>query len=864
MGDSLYSGIGCFVNRERGLHRDALLMRSARARVWRVLMLVSWILAAMGGMSRRCCAQSEPPSPSPIPSAGSEAAGKKQPKQPGRTHDSPGGTLDLAGDSTDYDNSLGPHLLKSVAEDQKTIWSSPTHLHLVDADWLLPLGVVAGGMLATDTEFSKHLSNSPSRLKYSNDFSNYGIASLAAGVGGLYIWGRITHNDHRRETGLLAGEAALNSLAVAYAAKYAFERERPLQDDFRGRFWQGGDSFPSEHAAAAWSIAGVIAHEYPGPLTSLLAYGMASAITVSRVDAKQHFPTDTLVGSAIGWFVAQEVYRHHHDPEVGGGEWETYSESRDESPGRRSGSGGSPYVELDSWIYPAIERLAAFGYIHSEYLGMRPWTRIECAQLLQEAGDAIRDDASTPEEAQGLYATLAMEFRGDLDALDGGGETFVRLESIYAGATDISGPPLHDSYHFGQTIINDYGRPYEEGFNTYDGFSGYGTAGRFTIYVRGEYQHAPSAPAYSLAARQAIATADDNPLQPATPFATVNQFTLLDTYVAAKVAGWDFSFGKQSLWWGTGDGDALLFSDNAEPIYMFRGSRIVPFDIPLISRLLGPAKIDFFVGKLSGNEFPPRPLMHGEKISFKPTPNFEFGFARTVEFGGVGRPMTLGALWNSYVSVKSSTNYSASSNPGKRSSSVDFSYRVPFVRNWLTVYADSFAADDVTPLANPPRAAWSAGFYMPHLPKVPKLDLHVEAGYTDPPAGGLVRSVDGRFDYWDYYYHDLYTNKGNILGTWIGREGKGVQAWTTYWLNARNSVQFGYRNTKVAKDFIPNGETANDAFVKMNWWVSDEVSLSGFVQYEKWLAPILAQGPQTNWTSSVQITFYPHFFGVGR
>ena len=75
--------------------------------------------------------------------------------------------------------------------------------------------------------------------------------------------------------------------------------------------------------------------------------------------------------------------------------------------------------------------------------------------------------------------------------LIGGSERSVRLESIYTDVTGITGQPLNDSYHFGQTIINNYGRPYQEGFNTYDGFSGYGTAGRFTLYARGEYQYAP-------------------------------------------------------------------------------------------------------------------------------------------------------------------------------------------------------------------------------------------------------------------------------------------------------------------------------------------------------------------------------------
>ena len=200
---------------------------------------------------------------------------------------------------------------------------------------------------------------------------------------------------------------------MTYALKYSLGRERPLQGSphYQGNFWQGGDSFPSEHAAAAWSIASVVAHEYPGPLTSILSYGLASAISVSRITGKQHFPSDVLVGSAIGWFVGEEVYRHHHDPSVGGGEWQTYAETKDESPERCSTSVGSPYVELDSWIYPAIERLAALGYIHSAFLGCRPWTRIECAQLVHEAGDRIQAGSRLPRKLSGSILRFPVNFK---------------------------------------------------------------------------------------------------------------------------------------------------------------------------------------------------------------------------------------------------------------------------------------------------------------------------------------------------------------------------------------------------------------------------------------------------------------------
>ena len=241
-------------------------------------------------------------------------------------------------------------------------------------------------------------------------------------------------------------------------------------------------------------------------------------------------------------------------------------------------------MELDSWVYPSIERLAALGYIHSEYLDMRPWTRIECALMLLEARDRIENQGTAPAQADLFYNALAEEFTRELATLDGKGvERSVRVESLYTEVVAINGKPLNDGYHFGQTVINNFGRPYQEGFNTYDGFSGYGSACRFTIYIRGENQHAPSAPAYSLAARQAIATADGNPLQPAVPVSQVDRFTLLDTYVSSDLDNWNLAFGKQSLWWGPGEGGALLFSDNAEPIYMFRANRVRDFRVPYVS-----------------------------------------------------------------------------------------------------------------------------------------------------------------------------------------------------------------------------------------------------------------------------------------
>jgi membrane-associated phospholipid phosphatase len=590
-----------------------------------------------------------------------------------------------------------------------------------------------------------------------------------------------------------------------------------------------------------------------------MVYGLASLVSVSRVRARQHFPSDVLVGSVIGNLVAQNIYSRHHDLDLGGGEWKTYAESHDENSEGKSRSVGSPYVELDSWIYPALERLAALGYIDSHFLGMRPWTRLECAQLVEEAGERIRVQP-VASNVTGLYTVLSKEFQSDLRESATGNEGSVHLESLYTNVTEITGEPLNDSYHFGQTIINNYGRPYQRGFNTHDGFSGWATKGRFAIYARGEYQHAPSAPGFSQPIQNLIGSLDANPVQPATPIAATNQFRLLDTYVAVNVANWDLTFGKQSLWWGPGDGGALLFSDNAEPIYMFRASRIAPITLPWIFRYLGPMKVDSYVGKLSGNDFPPRPVIHGEKISFKPTRNLEIGFTRMAEMGGLGRALTPAAFWHSYTSPRESNFYASNDNPGKRTAGFDLSYRVPFLRNWLTVYTDSLSADDVTPISAPRRAAINPGAYLSHLPKLPKLDLRIEVVNTNTPSS----SSGGQLVYFDHFYHDLSTNERNIIGSWIGREGQGIQAWSTCWFSPQNTLQFGYSHAKVAPDFIPQGETLNDEWVKANWWLRESLSVSAFVQHEQWVAPVLASTPQTNWTSSIEISFQPHGFTLAK
>src|SRR5271163_402167 len=445
----------------------------------------------------------------------------------------------------------------ALLHDQVGIWTSPMKARLPDATWMVPLGGFAAALCATDSDISRHLSNAPDTLQRYRHISDYGVYSMAAGAGGLYLLGLMDHNDHQRETGFLSEEAAIDSLAVVEGLSYVTGRERPYRDNANGKFWHGGTSFPSEHSAIAWSIAGIVAHEYPNPFIKYLSYGLATLVSASRVNGKEHFDSDVLVGAALGYLISEYVYRQHHNPDLRGDAWETPA-IRPERPSHwQSKFMGSPYVPLDSWIYPALERLAALGYIHSGIVGMRPWTRMECARQVSEASDLIVEDEPQQDEGVRIYRELLGEFGREVELLGGGDNAELRLESAYTRSMAIAGKPLTDGYHFGQTITNDFGRPEEQGFNNVSGLSGWTADGPFAVYVRSEFQYSPSAPALPVTAREAISQADFGPLlgtpppggfpvPPDTPTSTTDRGRLLDTYVAMNISDWQLSYGKQS------------------------------------------------------------------------------------------------------------------------------------------------------------------------------------------------------------------------------------------------------------------------------------------------------------------------------
>lgn len=792
-------------------------------------------------------AQSQAPHPeSPISSK--DPAAKQRP--PDSSNDS-------------HAEKLEKKFLPNLAGDQRHIWTSPFRLRARDAFWLAPAAAATGSLIHFDPQMFGDLRHGEASARNHLLASDAGVLVLGGTVGGMYVLGRIHSNDHLRETGVLGTQALVNTLGVTYAAKYALGRQRPYAGDLQGDFFRRGESFPSLHASSAWALASVVAHEYPGILTQIGVYGVASAVSITRVTGGRHFPSDVLVGSALGWAIGRSVYRRHH------AEQDAMSASigsivRDDDEPLRQSRFGSPYVPLDvAWIYDSFDRLAALGVAPSAFAGLRPWTRDECARLIRAAEDLAADaDAQRNAEARRHLDPLRAEFARELRE-DHNKEPFVvTVDSLYLRGTGVGGVPLNDGYHYGQTQYNDYGRPLREGLNLTAGFDGYAIAGAWTFYVRAEFQHAPSAGPLSDDVRIHNAIADGTPIEAAQPFARVNRVRLLDAYAAYNFRDWQLSFGKQSLWWGQAKEGSLLFSNNAEPFPMVRLSRVRPAVLPWILHYLGPFRAEVFFGQLDGHRYvrtstalygpglSRQPLIHGGRLAFKPTANLEFGVGVTTVFAGPGVKFNA----RTFLSSLGFSNAipGEPNDPGDRRSSFDFKYRLPGLRNRAVLYADAMTEDELSPIAYPRRSAFNAGLYLARLPHLPRMDLRLEGVYTDLPGLRAAGSY-----YFNNRYLNGYTNEGNLMGHWIGREGVGYNAKTTFWVNGRNHVGVRFRGMRVGKTFTPGGGNLKDIEVSTGWAPRPQWEFSARAQVERWSFPVLSPRPEMNFTGAVQVVFRP-------
>ena len=217
------------------------------------------------------------------------------------------------------------NLPRRILRDQKDIWLFPAQL--IRGRYWIPTLTVAGGtagLIVADPHAMPYFRQHAGSWDDFNDAFDGPITSVELGLVPvtLFVVGQARHDDYATRTGLLAGEAYADGAILDLALKAITQRKRPrdvpagapFNDTFfnRGTSPFFGSSFPSGHAVSAFALATVVARRYGHHRwVPWAAYGVATAISLSRVTTRAHFPSDIFVGGVLGYSIARfEVLRH--------------------------------------------------------------------------------------------------------------------------------------------------------------------------------------------------------------------------------------------------------------------------------------------------------------------------------------------------------------------------------------------------------------------------------------------------------------------------------------------------------------------------------------------------------------------------
>lgn len=222
-----------------------------------------------------------------------------------------------------------------LGSDFKQEVTAPFHLKKKDWTKIGLFTALTAGVAFTDEAGSKYFSGLAKRSttvsKTSNFITSFGGLYEVYTIGALTAYGFVFKNEKIKSTAFLATQSYIISGAVEYALKYLTSRQRPDYIDprtgtndpvFHGPFYKyplqasgfsTNSSFPSGHTTAAFAAATVYAMEYRHhPWIPVFAYTFATAVGVSRMTQTKHWPTDVLVGAALGILTGQQVVNNYH------------------------------------------------------------------------------------------------------------------------------------------------------------------------------------------------------------------------------------------------------------------------------------------------------------------------------------------------------------------------------------------------------------------------------------------------------------------------------------------------------------------------------------------------------------------------
>ncbi len=120
------------------------------------------------------------------------------------------------------------------------------------------------------------------------------------------------------DAGLAALEAGVVALAASEVLKYGIGRARPNTGLGPGEFEPGSTadrfhSMPSNHTAVMWAAVTPYAKEFDAPWL----YGVAAITNLARAGSREHWVSDTVAGSLLGYALGSLAWEARRDSRLG-------------------------------------------------------------------------------------------------------------------------------------------------------------------------------------------------------------------------------------------------------------------------------------------------------------------------------------------------------------------------------------------------------------------------------------------------------------------------------------------------------------------------------------------------------------------
>jgi hypothetical protein len=476
-------------------------------------------------------------------------------------------------------------------------------------------------------------------------------------------------------------------------------------------------------------------------------------------------------------------------------------------------------VPLDSWVYPALDNLEAFGLIDTALSGTKPYSRLEVARQVKEAMKKWEDflargKASNYAEKElipSLLERLKNKFKPELiewGALEGTpASSFLKpvdeiiLKSGYQTDNPVVRPQTgQPSTHTIYPIYNNDGIVYEKHYNASVELTG---EGRLWNHLSFYYQ-----PILTMFDGQGA------------------QVRLEKGYVKAEGFNIEVEVGRDSLWWGPGRHGALLMTNNARPFDVIKFSNPQPVLLPF----LGPFKATVFFSQLDyGQPYIEKPTLHGLRLNFKPLPILEFGISQVAIFDGEGRKsLSASDYFNILYGNSNKDNTKLDSN---KQVAIDFSLRWPDLYKFLPMarslkfYGEWGAEDTGSP---PDRRAFLLGLSLYDLFLTGRVDLRLEYTNTASQLSLENSSTSTNQVPSAWYTHSSYPPifHERIFGHHVGSNGDDFFARLTGYLSPKLTLGLDF-------DFETQGKVNAIKTRSYQWgidadyWIRDRIKVRG-------------------------------------